>query len=133
MTGDFLPRSVRLAVVVVVGSVVLASCGGGGEPPAADLSAEAARGLEVAKRFNCTGCHTSDGSGSVGPTWKGLYGSDVELADGEKVTADDEYMRSSIEDPSAQVVKGFRSTMPEQDLTASQLDDVIAYIRELGD
>lgn len=123
-----LGTSLAAALVLTV-----SACSGGGEPAAGDLSPEAARGLEVAQRFNCTGCHTSDGSGSIGPTWKGLVGSDVELTDGDPVTADDAYLRRSIEDPTAQVVQGFRSTMPEQDLSAAQVDDVIAYIVELDD
>ena len=122
------------AIIVTVAAVaaVAAGCSSGGEPDASELTEEAARGLGVAKRFNCTGCHTSDGSDSVGPTWLGLYGSEVPLADGETVVADDDYLRTAIEDPTAQVVEGFRSTMPKQELDVSQVDDVIAYIRELS-
>lgn len=119
--------------VLTLAALTFSACSGGSETSIEDLSPEAASGLEVAQRFNCTGCHTSDGTGSVGPTWKGLHGSDVDLDDGEVVEADDAYLRTAIEDPSAQVVKGFRSTMPEQDLTEAQVDDVITYIRELGD
>jgi cytochrome c oxidase subunit 2 len=126
-------RAALLGTVAATAVAVMAAgCSSGGEPDASELTEQAARGLEVAKRFNCTGCHTSDGSDSVGPTWLGLYGSEVPLADGETVVADDDYLRTAIEDPTAQVVEGFRSTMPKQELDASQVDDVIAYIRELS-
>ena len=36
----------------------------------------------------------------TGPTWKGLYGSEVKLVDGTTVTADETYLKESITDPS---------------------------------
>ena len=51
-------------------------------------------------------CHSADGRSSVGPTWKGLYGSEVELEDGTTVTADDEYLVRAIKDPEAERVEG---------------------------
>jgi cytochrome c oxidase subunit 2 len=135
MTGSArgLRATILAALLAAAGAPVAPGCSSGGEPDASELPVEAARGLEVAKRFNCTGCHTSDGSDSVGPTWLGLYGSQVQLADGETVVADDDYLRRAIQDPSAQVVEGFRASMPEQELDSSQVDGVIAYIRELAD
>ena len=120
--------AVGLAVVLISGA-----CGGNSQPDAADLGPEAAEGLNVAQRYNCTGCHTGDGSGSVGPTWAGLAGSEVTLDDGSVVTADDDYLRRSIEDPSAQVPDGYRSIMPTQDLTPEEIAALVLYIRELGD
>ena len=37
----------------------------------------------------CVGCHSVDGSPLTGPTWFGLFGSNVELADGTTVIADE--------------------------------------------
>ncbi len=34
--------------------------------------------------------------GAACPNWKGLYGSQVQLADGKTVAADDNYIRESI-------------------------------------
>ena len=50
--------------------------------------------------MSCTTCHSADGSAKTGPTWKGLAGHEVELADGSKVAADESYLRESITDPS---------------------------------
>ena len=55
----------------------------------------------------CLSCHSVDGSAMVGPTWKGLYGEEVELDDGTTVIADDAYLAESITDPGAKIVKGF--------------------------
>src|SRR5689334_18429248 len=53
----------------------------------------------------CMACHSIDGSTIVGPTWKGLYGSTVELEGGTTVVADDAYIANSIKNPLSQVVK----------------------------
>ena len=52
-------------------------------------------------------CHTPDGRAGVGPTWQRIYGSEETLADGTTVTVDDAYIRESILDPNAKIVKGF--------------------------
>lgn len=97
--------------------------GGGGDPAAGQAIAQA----------NCFTCHSIDGSTIVGPTWKGLYGRDVELESGETVTADDDYIRESILDPNAKIVKGFPAAMPTFSgiLNDQQIADVIAYIKTL--
>jgi len=93
------------------------------------------RGLGLAKSQGCAACHSTDGSTLVGPTWKGLYGSQVTLTDGTTVTADDAYLRESILDPNAKIVKGFApNLMPPtfgKTLTADQINDLIAYIKSL--
>ncbi|HET9659923.1 MAG TPA: c-type cytochrome [Thermomicrobiales bacterium] len=84
----------------------------------------------------CLACHTIDGKVAVGPTWLGLYGSEVELEDGTTVVADDAYLIASIKDPNAQVVKGFpKGAMPPYGsiLTDQNIIDIVAYIRSLAD
>ncbi len=83
----------------------------------------------------CLSCHTIDGRPGVGPTWQGLYGSEVELEDGSKVTADDAYLIESIKDPNAKVVKGFPAgAMPPYGsiLTDANIADLVAYIKSLA-
>src|SRR3954466_7925146 len=89
---------------------LLGVSGGGDGPPA--LSADASKGQQVAKDRGCANCHTPDGRRSEGPTWKGLYGSTVTLADGSTVVADDAYLARSIREPKAQMVQGYKSPMP---------------------
>ena len=93
----------------------------------------ARKGEKLAEAFGCQACHSSDGSARVGPSFKGFYGRQVELADGGKVTADEAYIRESIARPKAKVVKGFPDVMPgfegkipEEDVTA-----IIVYIKKL--
>jgi cytochrome c oxidase subunit II len=94
----------------------------------------AARGENVYKLKGCVGCHTNDGSPLVGPSWKGLFGSQVTVvSDGKEVNvkADDDYIRRSVRHPPKEVVKGFDPQMPNLDLTDADIDDVIAYMKTL--
>ncbi len=105
------------------------------------LSADpAARGEKWAKQFGCASCHSVDGSKLVGPTWQGLYSSQVSLADGSTVTADDAYIHESVISPDAKIVAGFPpGVMPKQfidpvskkPITDEQIADIIAYMQTL--
>jgi cytochrome c oxidase subunit 2 len=70
------------------------------------------RGERVVKGAGCLNCHAVDGKGKIGPNFRGLFGSTVPLEGGTSVTADEEYLRESIEDPGAKVVKGYPNVMP---------------------
>ncbi|HAX24427.1 MAG TPA: cytochrome c oxidase subunit II [Thermomicrobiales bacterium] len=91
-------------------------------------------GQQLAQSLGCTGCHSVDGTASVGPTWKGLYDHSVKLSDGSSVTADDAYIKESILQPNAQVVGGFQPIMPsfEGRVTDADIQELIAYIKSLG-
>ncbi len=52
----------------------------------AGLTGDVSKGKQLSAQ--CIACHSIDGSTIVGPTWKGLYGHEVTLTDGSKVTAD---------------------------------------------
>lgn len=133
---------VRRTATAAIGSVLatcavlLVGCGSGsgssgGGAASADPSPEAAEGLAVAKANGCMACHSVDGRESIGPTWQGLYGSQVELEDGTTVTADDTYLRRAIQQPGDQIVAGFRAVMPERDLDDAEVDSIIDYLRSL--
>jgi cytochrome c oxidase subunit 2 len=101
------------------------------------LAAEAAqtpegRGKALVASNGCAACHSIDGSKNIGPTWLGLYGSDVKLSDGTTVTADDAYISQSILDPQSQIVAGFENQrMLQFSFTQEQVADIVAYIKTL--
>lgn len=80
----------------------------------------------------CITCHKTDTSGR-GPMLAGVFGSTVELADGRRVVADENYLRESIVNPQAKVVRGFQPIMPTFQGTVSEenLMQLIAYIKTL--
>jgi cytochrome c oxidase subunit II len=109
---------------------------------------------EVGKKLyttaGCSQCHSIDGSKGTGPTWKGLYKSDVEFgqsdkpgftlkkSDGDKNW--DDYLRESILHPEVKIVKGYENKMPAQESAFSgspdkekKLQAIVEYIKSLGD
>ena len=106
---------------------------GEASPPAGGEEDLAATGEELATSNGCVGCHSIDGSEAIGPTWQGLFGSEIPLADGSTVTADEAYITESIRNPSAQIHEGFQDIMPKTfaDWSDEQVNAVIAYIQTL--
>ena len=93
-------------------------------------------GMSLAARNGCAACHSAEGTPTVGPTWKGLAGSEKTFDDGSTVVVDEEYLRRSILDPDAQIVEGFvAGVMPQtfaDNLSETDLDAILAYIDSLG-
>ena len=83
----------------------------------------------------CVACHSPDGGskGGLGPTLQGVFGSHVALISGSKVLADENYIRESIENPMAKIVKGFNPVMPtfKGQLSETEMNALIAYIKSL--
>ncbi len=87
-------------------------------------------------QYGCQACHSIDGSDRVGPSWFGLYGKEETLADGTTLVVDDLYLHESIVEPQAKVVQGFETVlMPPtgQSMTDQQIQDVIEFIKSLGE
>jgi cytochrome c oxidase subunit II len=63
----------------------------------------------------------------------GLFGSTVQLASGETATADADYIRESILNPTAKIVAGFQPIMPtfQGQVTEEQLLALTEYIKAL--
>jgi len=119
---------------VMVGSVVVMEprdyeawlTGGGNQPLAVT-------GERLFSELGCGTCHRSDTQGR-GPNLIGLFGKPVLLEDGRTLTADENYIRESITDPSAKVVRGFKPVMPtfQGHISDEQLNALVAYVKSLG-
>lgn len=108
-----------------------------GAAEVAKVSAE--EGKRVAEMMGCVACHSTDGTvvGKVGPTWKGLFGSQVLFADSGAAVADEAYLRESIKEPAAKVVRGFEKSeagMPSYEgvISDAQIEALILYLKTLG-
>ncbi|MFC2037204.1 cytochrome c oxidase subunit II [Chloroflexota bacterium] len=107
-----------------------------GQEVAAEPSDEmtmAEKGAELVALQGCGGCHSLDGSDSVGPTWLDLYGQERPMEDGSVVNADRVYLRNAILDPASQVVAGYPMIMPvyEGVLSEEDVEAMIEYIASL--
>jgi cytochrome c oxidase subunit 2 len=89
-------------------------------------------GKALVAQNGCAGCHSIDGTKLTGPTWRGLFGSQVTLSDGSTVSADEAYLRESVLNPNAKVVEGFPAgIMPKFNLTDTQINAIVAYLETL--
>jgi cytochrome c oxidase subunit 2 len=104
----------------------LSGTAGSGDPVAV--------GEKLYSELACNTCHTADGKGR-GPSYLGVYGSKVKLADGSTVVADDSYIRESILQPNARIVAGFQPVMPSFQglVTEDQILALTAYIKSMKD
>lgn len=97
----------------------------------------AERGAKLFKTRACASCHNvATDAVLVGPTLYKAFGAENhEMADGSKVTIDENYLRESILNSQAKVVKGFgpRSAMPafQGQLSEVEVSALIEYIKTL--
>ena len=94
-------------------------------------------GHEILEKHGCLGCHTLDGKPGVGPTLKGIWGrSETVLTNGaeRRITVDETYLRRSLLEPNADVVKGFQPVMPafKGTLKEGEIAAIIDYFRTGG-
>ena len=118
----------------MIGSVVVmephdyaAWMSGGGSQPLA------VTGQKLFSELGCATCHRSDTQGR-GPNLIGVFGKPVLLEDGRTVMADENYVRESILEPGAKIVKGFKPVMPtfQGQVTDEQLNALVAYVKSLA-
>ena len=82
----------------------------------------------------CTQCHSVDGTARIGPTMQGIFGRSEAMADGSRVTADENYLRQSILEPQAQVVAGYDPVMPTYQgrLSNEEIGAIIQYLKSVS-
>ena len=92
----------------------------------------ASRGGKLFQQLGCNTCHRGD-SLQRAPGLVGLYGRPVQLTDGRIVTADEDYIRESIVEPTSKIVLGWQPIMPtfKGRVTEDELLQLVAYIRSL--
>lgn len=96
----------------------------------------AQRGAKVFQTRACASCHNVDNAAvKIGPSLFQTFGAERDLEGGEKVAMDDNYIRESILNSNAKIVKGFgpRSAMPafQGQLSEAELTALIEYIKTL--
>ena len=102
---------------------------------AVPLSPLVARGKKLYADKGCNACHSEAGQALVGPTPMGAFGKERELEGGLKVKMDENYIRESLMEPQAKIMKGFPPVMPtfKGQLTDEDVNALVAYIKSLGD
>jgi len=97
------------------------------------------QGFEVLRRNGCNACHSMDGTKLVGPSYLGGWGNTrtvVTDREEREVTIDEEYIKRSIYDPNADVVKGFNQGLMlsyEGMVSEEEVNLIIEYLKELNE
>ncbi|RPH32024.1 MAG: cytochrome c oxidase subunit II [Bacteroidales bacterium] len=95
--------------------------------------AEEDKGLAILQNNACISCHSLDGSKLVGPTFKGLFGTERTVIEAGKeriVVADSAYIKRAILEPDKEIVKGYNPGMMrayDKVITADDIKSIIAY------
>jgi cytochrome c oxidase subunit 2 len=92
--------------------------------------------IAVLENKGCLGCHTIDGTVGIGPSFKGIFGEKIMVISNDKareITVNEEYLRRSMLEPGADIVKGFPNIMPSQKgvLSHEEIGAIIEYIKSL--
>ncbi len=92
-------------------------------------------GLAIIKANGCLTCHSLDGSKIIGPSFKGIYGrKTIVVTDaGEKeIESTDDYIKRSITDPNAEIVKGFNKGLMQsykEKIKPEELNQIVDYFK----
>jgi cytochrome c oxidase subunit 2 len=91
-----------------------------------------ARGEQLFRQLACATCHLNDGSGR-GPSLAGVFGTQVQLANGSAVQVNDSYIRESILMPQAKLVAGYGPIMPtfQGQVSEESVMSIIQFIKSL--
>jgi len=93
-------------------------------------------GAALVQSKGCLGCHSTDGTPKVGPTFKGLFGKKETVIHGGKeveAVADEAFIHHKLLEPEEARIKGFPPIMPSQKglLTDAEIASIIEYLKTL--
>jgi cytochrome c oxidase subunit 2 len=96
-----------------------------------------AAGEVIMMTLGCFACHSTDGTKIIGPSYLNLYGEQqVVIRDGKEVTVtvNDEYIKKSVLDPNAEIVKGFPKGLMQtysSSVNDEDISKIIEYLKTL--
>ncbi len=96
------------------------------------------KGLEIMRANACMGCHSLDGAKLVGPSFKGVFGTErTVIVDGKTTTvvADEEYMKRAIIDPNKEVVEGYPPNVMQsykKIIAEEDINHIVDYLKTIN-
>jgi cytochrome c2 len=145
IAGGRMPANLVTGADADAVAAYVAACAGLEKPPSScsvsaaagpTLPGIAGKGQKIYASLGCQGCHTTDGSKSTGPSFKGLFGRTTKLTNGQTVTANMTYLLDSIRDPDKQIVQGYSpgimsSAIKPGSVSTADAKALIAFIKTL--
>ena len=104
---------------------------------AVDIESPTATGKRIMQNIGCFACHTLDGTRLVGPSFKGIWDTQRTVVTGREthqVLVDEEYIKSSIYDPNADLVEGYSKGLMlsyEGQLSEDDITNIVEYLKTL--
>ena len=88
-------------------------------------------GQMIYKKNACYTCHSTDGSKIIGPSFKGIWETEMKHADGTTAIVDENYILESLIEPQKKIVNGYQGVMPSYKgiLRDREIQGVIEYIK----
>ena len=98
------------------------------------LADRIALGRKLYEKMGCSACHTIDGTPRVGPSLRGMFGSQITLANGTQRTIDEAAIRDALHTPNAFVRPPYPPVMPSYAgmFTPVQLDALVQFVHSIG-
>ena len=93
-------------------------------------------GAKLVREKGCVACHSLDGTAKVGPTLQGIYSRKETVVTAGKeheIVVNEDYIKRSLLEPQADIVKGFPPVMPSQKglLKDDEIDAIIEYLKTI--
>ena len=93
-------------------------------------------GKWIYERQGCKGCHSFNGTIVVGPSFQGSFGTSMQMADGQTVVMDEQYIRDSILNPQNKARANFAAKIKQMNSYAGKLKEeeieaLTAFIKSL--
>ena len=98
----------------------------------AEIPGLAGKGLKLLHEKGCLGCHSTDGSKKTGPTFKNIFGRRETVLTGgreHQIVVDEAYLKRSVLEPQADIVKGYPPIMPTIPVAEDELTSIITYLK----
>lgn len=95
-------------------------------------------GETIVRSLGCIACHSVDGTPMTGPTFKGVFGHEVTVVTGGKertITVDEAYIKQSILEPNADLVKGYNANLMQTYkslVNDKDIADIVDYLKTLN-
>ncbi len=95
-------------------------------------------GYKIMENNGCFSCHTVDGTKNVGPSFRGLFGSTIEVitnGNPRKITVDAEYIKSSVYEPDKDVVVDYQKGLMKSYqglIKEKEINGITEYLKTLN-
>ena len=102
----------------------------------AEKPVAAAAGKALLQKHGCLGCHSLDGTSSVGPSFQGIGDREVTVSSNggtATLTTDRAYLERAIVEPGVEIVEGYPPAMPSyaDKIPESEMGGILDYLMGL--